>query len=92
MGILKAISLIALTISVSACDSKIKKFVEGAVPNKNTEIAQTNYEVGIKLSPGRLEAASADISAEANITPTRKVMTSADISARVGISRTRVSQ
>lgn len=92
MGVLKTISLIAFAISISACDSQIKKFVEGAVPKQNSELTQSSSQVGIKLSPGRLEASSADISAEANITPTRQVMTSTDISVHVGVSRTRVTQ
>lgn len=78
-------------ISAAGCDKQIQKFVERAVPKQQEELLQSSSSVGIKLSPGHLEATSADISATANITPTRQIMTSTDVSAQIGISRTRVT-
>ena len=75
---------------LGACDASVKSFVEGAIP-KNRGPVQSSSPLGVKVSPGKLEATSADISAEANVTPTRHVMQSADVSIHMGISRTRVT-
>jgi hypothetical protein len=81
-----------LVLFLSACDGAVKNFVESAIPTKkNKEPVQSSSPIGIKVSPGRLEATSADISAEANVTATRHVMQAADLSIQMGISRTRVT-
>jgi hypothetical protein len=80
-----------MVLFLSACDAAVKNFVDGAVPKRSNEPVQSSSAVGVKVSPGRLEASSADISAEATVTPTRHVMQAADLSVQMGISRTRIT-
>lgn len=87
----KLVAIVFVVFSTAACDSQIQKFVEGAVPKKRNDGNQSSAPNGVKISPGRLEAASTDISAEANITPNRHVSSSADISIKMGMSKTRVT-
>ncbi len=90
MKLAKALYLLVFCFGLSACDKQIQNYVAGARP-KTKEPAQSSSSNAIKISPGRLEATSSDISAEANITPNRKILNSADVSARIGVSRTRVT-
>lgn len=83
--------LSSIAFATGGCDATVTDFVKKAKPGTEREVpAQSNSPNGIKYSGGKLEAASADIAAEATVTPTNQLMTGGGISARVGISRTRV--
>lgn len=88
--LLFALSLLSLSVLATGCDATVTDFVKKAKRAERDVPPQSNSPNGIKFSPGKLEAASADIAAEATVTPTNQLMQGGGISARVGISRTRV--
>lgn len=85
--------VLSLAFMATACDKQVENYVKKALPDAQTDDEiQSSSPIGLKISPGRLEATSADVSMEANITPTRQIMTSPDVSASIGIGRIRVTQ
>lgn len=82
--------LSSLAFATTGCDATVTEFVKKAKRADRDVPEQSSSPNGIKFSPGKLEATSADIAAEATVTPTNQLMQGGGISARVGISRTRV--
>ncbi len=76
--------------ATAGCDATVTQYVKKAKKSERDVPTQSDSSNGIKYSGGKLEAASADIAAEATVTPTNQLMTGGGLSARVGISRTRV--
>lgn len=82
--------LSSMSLATAGCDATVTNYVKKAKKNEREVPDQSNSPNGLKYSGGKLEAASADIAAEATVTPTNQLMTGGGLSARVGISRTRV--
>ena len=83
------IALIILSMTLAACDTQVKNFVDAVAPATppTTPPAPTAGTNAFKISPGQTAAVSANMGITATVTPTQQKMTSAQMGMTVGISR-----
>lgn len=92
----RALVLIFLATSLSACDGAVTNFVRDAkppvaelpsLPADPPPTTSDGSSNGIKVSPGRLVATSADLQLEATVTVTRRKLSAPDMGAEITIQR-----
>lgn len=90
----RALFAILLAASTSACDSAVTNFVRDAKPPvadlpslPGDPVVTEGSSNGVKVSPGRLVATSADLQLEATVTVTRRRLTAPDLGAEISIQR-----
>lgn len=82
--------------TLSACDGAVTSFVNGARPTKESptitdEPAPVQPAAnGIKITPGRLIATSADLQMEATVSVTRRRLSASDLNAEITLHRSPV--
>ena len=90
LRIVRLIALLALVQFLAACNSQVTDFIKGAEPLQNTPVVTGT--MGLKISPGKMQAASTDTSIQATVTTTNRAFSvGSDMAAQLNINLNRVS-